>query len=221
MTKETIISILKKNETDGNGVIISIGDEDAVYLDFDTDMEIPFRYAEYCTDNWLKGLIHIGESVKAKGLTEDILIKTIKKAFEDDFADAVCNLSGIIIPTDEVEFKQMLDACMKNSSDDPKEWYTWDETQSANCVGRLFSVHHIIFINEPEINNLAHDLSMDLGPDEFHCEYCGGILDTLIRELRYLMLDLNPFLSKELKSKNEVEVFAGNTYDEFDNVKEW
>lgn len=226
MTKEDVISVLKKDEADGNGEIVSIGNEETVYFDFRTDMEIPFRYAECCTNNWLKSLIHIGESAKAKGLTEDFVVEMIRKSFGDDFAEAVCNLSGIIIPTDEVEFNQMRDTCMKNSSDDPKEWYIWDDMQSTNCVGRLFSVHHIIFINEPKINNLAHDLSMDLGQDEFHREYCSGILVTLIHELRHLMLDSNPFLPEdiypeELKDEDEVEAFARNAYDSLGSLKEW
>ena len=226
MTKETIMNVLKKDEADGNGVIVSIDDEKAVYLDFDTDMEIPFRYAECCTDDWLKNLIHIGESAKIKGLTEDFVVDVIKKAFQDDFANAVCNLSGIIIPTDEIEFKQMLDICMKGSNNYPDEWYSWDETQSTNCVGRLFSVHHIIFINEPKINNLAHDLSMDLEPNGFHSEYCAGILVTLLHEIRYLMLDSNLFLPEdiypeEIKEEDEVEMFARNAYDNLGDLKEW
>lgn len=226
MTEKEVVDTFKKDEADGNGAIISIGDEEAVYLDFDTDVEIPFRYAEYCTDDWLKSLIHIGESAKTKGLTEDFIVEVIKKAFKNDFADAVCNLSGIIIPTDEIEFKQMLDICMKDSDDCPDEWYTWDETQSTNCVGRLFSAHHIIFINEPKNNNLAHDLSMDLGSDEFHSEYCAGILVTLLHEVRHLMLDSNPFLPEdiypeELKDEDEVEAFARNAYDSLGSLKEW
>lgn len=226
MTKEAIMNVLKKDEADGNGVIISIDDEKAVYLDFNTDMEIPFRYAECCTDDWLKNLIYIGESAKIKGLTEDFVVDVIKKAFQDDFANAVCNLSGIIIPTDEIEFKQMLDICMKGSNDYPDEWYSWDETQSTNCVGRLFSVHHIIFINEPKINNLAHDLSMDLEPNGFHSEYCAGILVTLLHEVRHLMLDSNSFLpediyQEEIKEEDEVEMFARNAYDNLGDLKEW
>lgn len=57
MTKKEVANTFKKDEADGNGAIISIGDEEAIYLDFDTDVEIPFRYAEYCTDDWLKSLI--------------------------------------------------------------------------------------------------------------------------------------------------------------------
>ena len=50
MAKKEVVDTIKKDEADGNGAIISIGDEEAVYLDFDTDVEIPFRYIQ----NFLK-----------------------------------------------------------------------------------------------------------------------------------------------------------------------
>lgn len=221
MKKKDVLSVLRKDEKDENGEILDKTKDDVTYYDYNTCTTTWFRFEEACSDDYIKGLIHIGEHAASKGLTKDYIISVLKKAFAEDYSDAVCTLAGIIIPSNKEEFNSMLKATIR-TSDDVNEWYDYDDYE--HYVGIMLTEHQIVFINEPVIEREAANISVS--DYEKREEYQIGLLVTLIHEMRHLMLETNPFLPEyefpeEMKDEDEVEEFARSAYEKLDRLKYW
>ena len=219
MKKDDVLKALKEDEEDGNGEIIDKGKHHSVYYDYNEGIETHFRYEEGCTDRYVADLIHIGSGAAAKGLKKQFLIDVLKKAYGEDYYDAICTCAGIIIPSNGKEFIQMLSATFRNS-DDVNEWYQYCEQE--NVVGRMFRTHQIVFINEAEIAKLAKTLGDEIISEEE--EYETGIITTLIHEIRHLMLDTNPFLPEDEfpvseASEDAVEAFCRQRYTQLGDLR--
>lgn len=221
MTKNEVCNVIKEDEENGYGEILDVTDDYAIYYDYQSDIETTFRFEESCTDEYVKSIIHIGKDAKTRGLKEEFIVNVLKKAFGDDYFDAICTLSGIIIPSTEKEFKQMLNDSIR-TSDDVEEWYEWEDNNE--CVGRMLTCHQIVFINENLIAQKSKELAFSKYEEKK--EYEIGILVTLLHEMRHLMLDTNPFLpedefTEEMKSEDSVEAFARERYEALDDLKFW
>lgn len=221
MRREDVLYVLQMDANDKNGEILDITEESATYFDYNSDTEIEFRFEEACTDEHMRSLIHIGSGAANNKLTANYVIAVLKKAFGDDYFDAICTLSGIIIVSNEDEFKQMLKESI-HTSDEADEWYDWEENQE--YVGRMFTAHQIVFINENAVAKGAKELSFD--KYEERKEYEIGMLVTLIHEMRHLMLDTNPFLPEdefpeELREEDAVENFARQAYENLGKLRRW
>lgn len=221
MKREDMISVLTEDEKNGQGEIIEITDEYVSYYDCVDDSTKEFRFEEACTDEYVKSLIRLGEGVKKHGLTEQFIVDVLKKAFGDDYYDAVCTMTGIIIPSNEEEFRQMLKDVIR-TGDDVDEWYEWCENE--HCVGKMLHQHQIVLINEEEIRNMAKELAYDKWSEKR--EYDIGIIVTIVHEMRHLMLDTNPFLSEEefpeeMRTEESVEAFARERYEALGDLKFW
>ena len=117
MKKQDVLSTLQNDEKDDNGEILDETENYAVYYDYNSCTTTWFRFEEACGDDYMKDLIHIGEHAVSKGLRKDHIISVLKKAFGEDYYDTVCTLAGIIIPSNEDEFKSMLKATIRTSDD--------------------------------------------------------------------------------------------------------
>lgn len=221
MKREDVISVLTEDEDNGQGEIIELTDEYASYYDYSDDSTKEFHFEEACTDEYVKSLIRLGEAVKGHGLTEQFIIDVLKKAFGDDYYDAICTMAGLIIPSNEEEFRCMLKNTIR-TGDDVDEWYEWCENE--HCVGRMLRQHQIVLINEEAIQRTAKELAYDKWSEKR--EYDIGMLVTIIHETRHLMLDTNPFLpeeefTEEMKTEESVEAFARERYEALGDLKFW
>lgn len=221
MEREPLLAALTEDAKEGNGEIINQDNDSVVYLDYEDDVEFSFRYAESCTDNYVKALIHIGKSAKDEGLAEDFILKVLHKAFGSSLPDAVCTLSGIIIPSDEDEFFQMMEECNR-SGDAMVEFYDYGEYE--NLVGMCFYSHQIVFVNEPMIRQISEECGDKIISAEE--EYQTGILMTLIHEMRHQMLDCNHFLPENdypisEQAEDKVEQFGRDTYESLGDLRYW
>lgn len=221
MEKELLLTALAEDAEEGNGEIVCQDKDSVTYFDYDDDIEFTFRYAESCTDEYVKSLIYLGQSVKDKGLTEDFTLDVLKKAFGSSLPDAVCTLSGIIIPSDEDEFFQMMDECNR-AGDELMEFYDYDSYDDK--IGMMFYQHQIVFVNEPIINRCSDDLGDEIfSADD---EYQTGILMTLIHEVRHQMLDCNHFLPEDEypvseQAEERVEEFGRDVYETLGSLQYW
>lgn len=221
MRKEDVISVLTEDESNGNGEILEVTDDYVSYCDYTDDTTKEFRFDKSCTDEYMSTIIKIGESAKSNGLTEKFIVSVLKKAFGEDYFDAVCTLSGIIVPSNKNEFIKMLKDTIR-TGDDIDEWYSWEDNE--HYVGKMLTQHQIVLINEPVIHKMAHEMAED--EQEENKEYEIGILTTLLHEMRHLMLDTNPFLPEEefpeeLKEEENVEEFARETYESLGELRFW
>lgn len=220
MKKRKILNELEEDIELDNGEIINETDKNITYYDYKSENTITFQFEEACTDKYVKSLIHIGESAKNRGLTPNFIINVLKKAFGDLYYDAICTLSGIIIPSNEKEFNEMLQASFR-TSDIATEWYDYFEEN--NIVGKMYYTHQIVFINEAAISDLSKELSDD-GISSETDEYETGMIMTLLHEMRHLMLDTNILLSEEIiplteNSEEAVENFSRQQYEKLGELK--
>lgn len=221
MRKEDVISVLTADENDGNGEILEITDDYVAYCDYTEGTTKEFRFDTSCTDDYMTGLIKIGTGATNRGLTNGFIVNVLKRTFGDDYVDAVCTLAGIIIPSNEKEFKQMLTDTIR-TGDDVDEWYEWADNE--HYVGKMLTQHQIVVINESVIYKISKEMSEN--DYEEQKEYQIGILTTLLHEMRHLMLDTNPFLPEdefpeELREEDAVERFAIERYESLGELKFW
>lgn len=221
MRKIDIQTVLAQDEQDGCGEIVNTDELGTTYLDFKLDLTTRYMCQESITDEIIKDLIYLGKNIVAAGLTKEHIIAVLKKAFGDDYYDAVCTLTGIIIPSNEAEFYEMLIAA-NLTSDVMEEWYEWED--QAECVGRMFSAHQIVFINEAVIDNLSKILFVY--KTDYEKEYQIGIITTLIHEMRHLMLETNVFLPEDEfpeseKAEDAVEAFSREKYELLEELSFW
>lgn len=221
MKKEDVIRELTEDEANGNGEILDRYEDYYTYFDNCSDVETTYRFEESCDDDYVKSLIKIGEGATKSGLTADYIIDVLKHTFGNDYYDAICTLAGTIIPSNETEFKTMLNE-VNRTSDDLDEWYNYDEQE--NCVGRMFHAHQIVFIHEALIREQAKELCDEIFSEDE--EYQTGIVITLLHEMRHLMLDTNAFISEDKIPLSEqvedaVENFARNAYEHLGSLTYW
>jgi len=221
MKKVDVLAVLNKDMLDGNGEIIEETENYIRYFEYSTDMETKYRFEERISDEIVKQLIHVGDSASKYGLTKDHIIAVLKKVFGDDYPDAVCTLSGIIIPSNENEFYEMLDKS-NGVSDDMREWYDWENEEE--FVGHMFSAHQIALVNECKIASTTKEMC-GVG-HLYNDEYQIGIMTTLIHEMRHLMLETNVFLPEDEfpeseKEEDSVEEFCRLKYETLGNLRFW
>ena len=82
MTKKFIKAQINEDIKAGLGEILNETNEDITYYDYENGTEVTYRFASYCTLDWLKSRFIIGETAKQRGLTADFLAKCILKAFK-------------------------------------------------------------------------------------------------------------------------------------------
>lgn len=217
MQKEDMIKGLKAKKYDGK--IEEINDDNIIWMSHHTFTEVWYQFPEACTDDYVKGLIHIGKGAREKGLTEDYIIAVLKKAFGDDYYDAVCTLAGIVIPSEEDEFYKMSEEANR-TSDDMREWYDFDDDDK--CVGLMGSNHQIVFVNEWAIARIVDEMSIYEASNPLKA-YEIGIVTTLIHEMRHLMLDTNLLVksSEDEASEEGVENFTLSKYESLGNLQLW
>ena len=213
MTKSDIIAELTLDEKNNNGEILDKTNDYIEYIDYESDITMQYRYQESCTDEYMKSRIFISENIAKKGFTADYIIQILKAAFKDDYFDAICTMSGIIIPSNESEWLDMLQKTIR-TSDIISEWY--DYTEDCEYLGKMYTTHQIVFINEPKHIEIAKELGDEQYPASN--EYEIGMITSLIHEMRHLYLDTNLFVSEdhiplsENKEEN-VEEFARTAYE--------
>lgn len=221
MKKEEVIKELTEDEKNGNGEIIDKTDDYIQYLDYQTDAETQYRYEESCNDEYVRGLIHIGKKARDRGLEEDYIIDVLKKGFGDWYYDAICTLSGIIIPSDETEFKEMIDESIR-TNDNADEYYDYGE--ESDVVGKMYFLHQMVFINEEKIESMSKELADEIFTEDE--EYQTGIVMTILHEMRHLMLETHMFISEDQiplseNAEDAVEEFAVKAYESLGSLKYW
>lgn len=219
MTKNDVMTETQIDENNGNGEILEVTDDYVSYFDYEHDITITFRFAESITDEYMRSIIKIGANAKNKGLTQDFIIDVLKKVFKDDYNDAVCALSGIMVPSNEKEYYEMFDGLIR-TGDNAREFYDYDDEN--HCVGRMFFAHQIVFINEAVIAGCAKNLGDEIISEKE--EYETGVIMTLIHEIRHLMMDTHIFLPEDEfppseSSEDAVEEFCRNEYEKLGELK--
>lgn len=219
MNKETTIKELTEDEKEENGEILEQTDEYVLYFDKNTGIETQYRFNEACTDDYVKSRIFVGENAIKKGFTPDYILSVLKAAFGDYYYDAVCIMSGIIVPSNKEEFDEFLKKASR-TSDNMSEWYYYEE-ESEYC-GKMFYAHQIAYINEALHEKLAEELGDEIISAER--EYETGIIVSLIHEVRHLMLECNQFISEDdiplsENGENAVEEFARTAYENLGSLK--
>ena len=221
MTKNDVIETLTKDSSEKNGEIIETTETYVEYMDYQSEIETKFRFEETFSDEEMRKLIFIGKGASENCLTKEFIIDVLKKAFGDDYFDATCTLSGIMIPSNEEEFDSMLEA-INTTSDDMREWHQWADEEG--LIGHTFVAHQIAMINESAVAAVAKEVSDDSFP--YEKEYQIGMLTTLIHEMRHLMLETNPFLPEDEfpeseKEERAVEEFGLLKYESLGKLKSW
>lgn len=210
MTRDEIIKALKKDEVDENGEIVEITEKGVLYYDYE-NCETFYRFPESCTRKEITPLFFICGEANKRGLTPDFLFDMLQEVFKEDFADAMCTLNGIIV-ADMKNFLHLLCQVDTHEGSDMNEFYGWESLD--NCVGRTLNAHKIAVVNHQEIAEQAKLLADEIFTEDE--EYATGIIQTVIHEVRHLMIDTNPFLSIDTKEESEesVEEFCRIKYDD-------
>lgn len=219
MNKETTIKELTQDEQEGNGEILEQTDEYVMYFNENAGIETQYRFNEACTDDYVKSRIFVGETAQRKGFTPEYILSVLKKAFGEYYFEAVCVMSGIIVPSNEDEFDRFMNEASR-TSDNLSEWYDY-ESESEYC-GKMFYMHQIAYINEALHEQLAEELGDEIISAER--EYETGIIISLIHEVRHLMLDCNQFISEDdiplsENAEDAVEEFARTAYEKLGSLK--
>lgn len=213
MTKEVVLKELREDEANENGQILTIEDTGVLYYDYETE-DTFYRFAEACTKEEIQKCMYISETAQKRGITKDILWDVINEAFRGYVDDAVCTLNGLFIVSNEEDYEKFLDEVNTHTALNLNEWYEWESIED-NC-GMMLYVAKIAVINENVIYKMSLELGDDLvSPEE---EYSIGIVQTVIHELRHLMLETNCFFPEEIASIEEnaedaVEEFCRNAYE--------
>ena len=157
MTREDVMVELQHDENEGNGEILSMNDTGVMYHDYESDIDTMYQFEEALTDDYVASRIKIGKFAKESGLTEKFMINMLKDAYKDDYVDAICTLSGIIIPSDEEEYWTMFESVIR-TSDNIKEWYSYEEEVDSGLIGKMYTAHQVVFVNPVAIRKASEEL---------------------------------------------------------------
>lgn len=222
MTKEELRKTLFEDQEEGLGEIIEETDEGFLYYDYNSGVETFYRDEKYCTIDWLKSRIYIGSSILSKGLTQEFVANMIKKAYGDEFVNAITTLNGIVIFSNEEE---LIDAIKFVAEDEFDEVMDYDEMpieNFENVLGKLWYRMRTPMICENTCVDISKQLAREISCDEdiytLNEEYSNCLITTIIHELRHCMLETNLFLDEKqypvyLNAEDEVESFCVSKYD--------
>lgn len=222
MTREEIKQELLEDQNKGLGEILEETNEGFLYYDYDSGIETFYRDEQYCTIDWLKSRIYIGQSIQNKGLTADFVANMIKQAYGDEFVNAITTLNGIVIFSNEEE---LIEAIRFVADDEFEEIMDYDEMpieKFDNVLGKLWYRMRTPMVYERECFAAAKRLTKEISyfNDSYTLneEYSSCLIETIIHELRHCMLENHLFLNEQeypvyLNSEDKVESFCNEKYN--------
>lgn len=209
-TSEILSRCIAQEESD-DGIILFHTQEGILMYDNNKDGNVFYRYGSFCRDKDIKPLIIIGNAAKERGVTADKILAVLRNAFGDRFEDAVCTMNGLFIVSNEEEFFDAFNNIETYQNDQIREMYSWDDLEEK--VGVMLFHHNVCVVNEHLISETANEIA-----DEFASAdtcYWRGIAQTVIHEVRHLMLDTNKCLTEmdDDSTEDSVEEFCRYAYD--------
>lgn len=230
MKMEEIIKTLTEDQKEGNGEILSQSEDSILYYDYDFGKEIRFRSEEICTLENLVNVIRIGNIAQSHGLTDRFVANMLKEAYHKgtEFVDIMTTLDGVYIVSSKEEFDAAVTEILtENGQDDSVELYIEDGFswyKFKDMCGQLFFEFNCAFINESTMWKLAKEMADEV--IGFSEEYCRGMVQSIIHEVRHCMLNTNLFLPEDiypagLETEDKVEEFCRERSEHLTEYTEW
>lgn len=200
---------ITNGQENGHGEILYETCKGIAWYDYERslndDDRIFFRKPEYCTREYLEGMVYCDRDVQRYGVTPSVVADMLVSAYGDQLADMMCVLRNIIV----FHYRSGMEDGIRAVSLEDMEDFEFDPDN----VGQTWFRKQTVFICEGTIQKEC--IGMDKATGLYSTAYTDALGTTLVHETRHIMLDCNPFISAEdgEDSEQAVEDFCRYKWD--------